>query len=249
MRTLPRLLISLVLSLSTSYAASAQEISPVDRVKLRKAERTADQFVERFRQTLDFGAVWKEFQVSDASCNYRLNGPWSTEDYERLKLSESLVERLYIAYMDCFYLSFAYRLGLARIEDDNDHELAVEKLLPKEIRDAERKLELIEVGNEGRPRPQNATEVEAVVAKLQHLAGIWRKRMPRNAMRSAVWRANVKYLLSKEGIGHLGVYSDGHSNFCIPDGVKYYVVDRGLFYFYLIEEQGRMKVAGFGIGS
>jgi hypothetical protein len=66
-------------------------------------------------------------------------------------------------------------------------------------------------------------------------------------MRSSVWRANAKYLLGKEGIGHLGVGS-GHANFCIPDDVKYYNVDRGLFYFYFIEEKGRMKVAGFGTG-
>jgi hypothetical protein len=248
MRRIAILLISLALSLGTPYVAFAQRISPVDREKLRQAERTAGRFVERFGQTLDFGTVWKEFQVSDASCNYRLNGPWSTEDYERLKLSDAVVEKLYIAYMNCLYLSFAYRLSLIRIKEGYGYDLAVAKLLPKEIRAAERKLVDIEVGNEGRPRPQNVKEVEGVIAELNHLARIWRRHIPRNVMRSAVWRANVNYLLNKEGIGHLGVGS-GHSNFCIPDDVKYYLVDKGLFYFYLVEEKGRMKVAGFGLGN
>jgi hypothetical protein len=249
MRILTRLLISLALSFSTSYAAFAQAISPVDRAKLRQAERTADRFVERFRQTLDFGTVWRETQVSDASCNYRRNGPWETKDYERLKLNDALVESLYLAYMNCFYLSFAYRLSLTRITEDEGYDRAIAKLLPEEIRAAERKLVDIEAGHEGRLRPQQAREVEAVVAELNRLAGIWRKHLPRNVMRSAVWRANVKYLLSKEGLGHLGVYRGGHTNFCIPNDVKYYVVDRALFYFYFIEEKGRMKVAGLGVGS
>jgi hypothetical protein len=249
MRILARVLTSLALSLGVSYAAFAQELSPVDRVKLRRAERTADRFVARFRQTLNFKTVWREFQVSDASCNYRINGPWDVEDYERLKLDDALVGRLYIAYMDCMYLSFTYRLGLVRITADEDYDLTIEKLLPEEIRAAEKKLVDIEVGTGGRPRPQNAEEAEAVVAELHRLANVWRRQMPRNVMRSAVWRANMKYLLSKEGIAHLGVESGGHSEFCIPDSEKYYIVDRGLFYFYFIEKDGRMKVVGFGMGN
>jgi hypothetical protein len=117
------------------------------------------------------GTVWKEFQVSDASCNYRLNGPWRREDYERLQLSDATVERLYVAYMNCFYLGLAYRLSLIRIKEDDDYDVTVEKLLPEEIRAAERKLGNIEVGDEGRPRPRNAQEVEVVVGNSISLRG------------------------------------------------------------------------------
>ena len=243
---LTRLLISLVVSLATSYVTVAQEIS-ADPEKLRLAERTADRFVERFRRTRDFETVWREFQVSDASCNYAHNGPWSGKD-EQLKLTDALLERLYTAYMNCVYLSLAYRLSAMRIVEDGDYDRTIERLLPKDIRAAERKLVSIEAGDEGRPMPQNAKEVEGVIEELHQLARIWRKHMPRNLMRSAVWRANVKYLLSVEGITHLGVGS-GNSEICIPDGVKYYIVDKGLFYFYFVEEKRHMKVAGFGIGN
>ena len=65
-------------------------------------------------------------------------------------------------------------------------------------------------------------------------------------MRSAAWNANMKYFLSRGGITHLGT-GTGHSDLCIPDGQKYFIVDRGLFYFYMIEENGRMKVAELAV--
>jgi len=56
----------------------------------------------------------------------------------------------------------------------------------------------------------------------------------------------MKYFLSRGGITHLGT-GTGHSDLCIPDGQKYFIVDRGLFYFYMIEENGRMKVAELAV--
>ena len=239
MRIPTRLLVLLALLLGSSCCALAQEISAVDREKLRQAERTADRFVERYRQTLDFGTVWREFQVSDASCNYRLDGPWHAEEYARLRLNDSLVKRLYISYMNCVYLCFAYRISILRYDRD------VERRLHKEIRAAERKWE-----NVGRPKPQDAKGVEEVVAELDQLARIWRRHLPHNVMRSAIWRANIKYLVSvDDGIGHLGVKRGGQWDLCIPDGVTYYFVDRGLFYFFFIEEKDRMKVVRFGLGD
>ena len=40
---------------------------------------------------------------------------------------------------------------------------------------------------------------------------------------------------------------NGDETFCIAETTKVYRVDRGLFYFYVVEEGSKMKVAGFGI--
>jgi hypothetical protein len=247
LKAIARFLTVLAVSLSTSYLVLPQAISPHDRKKLRRAEITADRFVDRFRQTLDFGTVWKEFRVSDASCAYRLSGPWNLSD-EPGQLSDAFAEKLYVAYLNCLYLSFAYRLAVIRITDDTD-DRAVEKRLPKEIQNAEQKLASIEVRGKDRTRPPNAQDVETALAELDRLAKVWRKYMPRNVMRSAHWRANIKYLLAKEGIGHLGVDRGDEWDLCIPNGETYYLVDRGLFYFYFVEENGQMKVVRFGIGD
>lgn len=70
--------------------------------------------------------------------------------------------------------------------------------------------------------------------------------MPAGAMKSPAWRANQKYLIASSGMDHGGALN-GDETFCVPQKTKVYIVDRGLFYFYVVEERRKMKVAGLGI--
>ena len=45
---------------------------------------------------------------------------------------------------------------------------------------------------------------------------------------------------------HAGVLQ-GNETFCIPKTTNVYIVDRGIFYFYVVDEGRKMNVAGFGI--
>jgi len=45
---------------------------------------------------------------------------------------------------------------------------------------------------------------------------------------------------------HAGA-QNGDETFCVPKRTRVYIVDRGLFYFYVVEEGRKMKVAGLGI--
>jgi hypothetical protein len=65
-------------------------------------------------------------------------------------------------------------------------------------------------------------------------------------MKSPAWRANQKYLMARSGTDH-GAALNGVETFCVPETTKVYIVDRGLFYFYVVEEGRKMKVAGLGI--
>lgn len=228
--------------LAAAGAASAQVMSRTDQAKLMRARRTANSFVERFRQTLDFGEVWKEFQVSDPSCNYQANGLWDAEDQDRARLSDALIEEHYVAFSNCIYLAFAYRLHTLRWQEVD---VVPEKRLPKVIQVAEKKMEQIN----GRS-PQDANEAKVMISELRELAKVWRKHMPANRMRSRVWRANIRMIVNRDdGIAHLSVGEGGEWTLCIPRGAKYYIVDTGLFYFYFVEEKGRMRVARFGLGN
>ena len=242
MKRLFAFLVIFALSFSAPDLGQTPELSPGDREKLREAENTADRFVERFRQTLDFKTVWNEFHLSDPSCTYKTNGFFSENDYKRLKFDPALIERLYLSWMNHYFLSNAYYLTLVRMESKN-LEIDLERKTPEELQAGlERSKTVVE------RKPQNASEVVELIAELNRLDEVYRRHMPRDAMRSAVWRANVKYFISRTGVTHLAV-GTGHPDFCIPSTTKYYVVDRGLFYFYLVEEDGVMRVAGFGIGN
>jgi len=220
----------------------AQEIAPADREKLRQAEKVADVFVEHFRQTLDFGTVWKEFRSEKSSCRLvKSDLVTSISDEEKLKLGNALLERAYVSFMNSYYLKAAHDLSITRMDSGKTEE----QITPKEILKTEASSVYTKTNGKS---PETAKEIEEFITAHNRLAKLYRKYMPRYVMKSAAWKANYRYLTGRGGITHLGV-SSRHPDFCIPNEVKYYIVDRGLFYFYMVEENGRMKVFELGVGD
>lgn len=211
-----------------------------EHAKQRRAGQVADRFVNRFRATLDFGMAWKAFRLSDPSCTHRANGILSESDYERLKLSSRTIEKLYIATMNYYFLMSVHELSLARIDSQSDSD---DSLTPNEVKVIAKRSKFFQ--NDDR-KPQNAREVGELIGTLDQLSAAYRKHMPAEAMKSPAWRANQKYLIAGRGMDQGGALN-GEATFCVPQKTKVYIVDRGLFYFYVVEEGHRMKVAGLGI--
>jgi len=211
-----------------------------EHAKQRRAGQVADRFVNRFRATLDFGMAWKAFRLSDPSCTHRANGNLSQSDYERLKLSSRTIEKLYIATMNYYYLKSVHDLSLARIDSQSASD---DSLTPNEVKVIQKRSKFFQ--NDDR-KLQNAKEVGELISTFDQLSALYRKDMPAGAMKSPAWRANQKYLMARSGMDHEGTLN-GDATFCIPEQTKVYIVDRGLFYFYVVEEGHRMKVAGLGI--
>ena len=208
--------------------------------KQRRAGQVADQFVNRFRATLDFGKAWKAFRVSDPSCTHRANGNLNESDYDRLKLSSRTIEKLYIATMNYYYLMTVHDLSLARIDSQSDSD---DSLTPNEAKVIVKRSKFFQ--NDDR-EPQDAREVGELINDLDQLSAAYRKHMPAGALKSTAWRANQKYLIAGSGTDSGGPLN-GDATLCVPEKTKIYIVDRGLFYFYVVEEGRKMKVAGLGI--
>jgi hypothetical protein len=224
---------------ASPHAMFAQK-NPTDQAKQRRAEQVADRFAERFRTTLDFGMAWKAFRLSDPSCTHEANGVLGESDYERLKLNSRTIEKLYIAFMNYYYLMAVHDLSLAAIESQSDSD---DSLTPNEVKAILKSSNFFQ--NDDR-KLQNAKEVDELIGTFNRLSALYRKRMPAGAMKSPAWRENQKYLIARSGTDH-GATLNGDATFCVPEKTRVYIVDRGLFYFYLVEERGKMKVAGLGI--
>ena len=208
-----------------------------EHAKQRRAGQVADRFVDRFRATLDFGMAWKAFRLSDPSCTHRANGILSESDYERLKLSSRTVEKLYIATMNYYYLMSVHELSLARIDSQSDSD---DSLTPNEVKVIAKRSKFFQ--NDDR-KPQNAREVGELISTLDQLSAAYRKHLPAGVMKSPAWR---EFLIAGSGMDQGGALN-GDATFCVPEKTKVYIVDRGLFYFYVVEEGRKMKVAGLGI--
>ena len=220
----------------TPHVTFAQKNSTENTDKQRRAEQIADRFVERFQQTLDFGIVWREFRLSDPSCTHRANGILSENDYAKLRLTGDIIEKLYIATMNLYYLKAVYDLSLSRIDSQSEDASA-----PAEIEVIEKRSKFFQ--NDDR-KPKSYEDVSELIGTLDQLARLYRKYLPKEAMKSAAW--NEKHLRSSSGIVSVGVLN-GDETLCIAKGRNVYIVDRGLFYFYMVDERGKMKVAGLGI--
>jgi len=213
---------------------------PTEHTKQRRAGQVADRFLNRFRATLDFGMAWKAFRLSDPSCTHRANGNLSESDYERLKLSSRTIEKLYIATMNLYYLIAIHDLSLARIDSQSD---SGDSLTPNEVKVVMKRSKFFQ--NDDR-KPQNAKEVGELISTFDQLSAAYRKHLPAGAMKSPAWRANQKYLIAGSDIDYGGALN-GDETFCIPEKTKVYIVDRGVFYFYVVEQGPKMRVAGLGI--
>lgn len=220
------------------HVTFAQKNSNANLYKQRRAERLADRFIERFQQTLDFGIVWKAFRLSDPSCTHRANGILDENDYAKLKLNSRIVEELYIATMNYYFFQGVYELSLASLSSPSQ-----DPPTPAEIEVLVKGSKFFQ--NDDR-RLQSQEEVSELIGTFNQLSRLYRQYIPKKAMRSATWRANEKYLRGKSEMDHPAV-SNGDETFCIAETTKVYRVDRGLFYFYVVEEGSKMKVAGFGI--
>ena len=176
--------------------------------------------------------------MSDPSCTHRANGNLSENDYAKLRLNGDIIEKLYIATMNLYYLKAVYELSHTRI-DSKSEDFAT----PAEIEVIEKRSKFFQ--NDDR-KPQSYEEVSELIGTFDQLARLYRKYLPKEAMKSATWRANEKNLRSRSEIAYAGVLN-GDETFCIAKGSNVYIVDRGIFYFYVVDEGGKMKVAGLGI--
>jgi hypothetical protein len=234
----------LVVLLFILVAASPQPVfaqkDSTEHAKQRRAGQVADRFVKRFQTTLDFGMAWKAFRLSDPSCTHRANGILGESDYERLKLSSQTIEKLYIATMNYYYLMNVHDFSLTRIDSQSDSD---DSLTPNEVKLIVKRSKFFQ--NDDR-EPQNAREVGELISTFDQLSALYRKHMPAGAMKSPAWRANQKYLIASSDTDHVATLN-GDTTFCVPEKTTVYIVNRGLFYFYVVEEGHKMKVAGLGI--
>jgi hypothetical protein len=142
--------------------------------------------------------------------------------------------------MNYYYLKSVHELSLERLDSQSDSEKS------KTPGRAELIVKRSKFFQNDDREPQNAKEVEELIGTLEQLAAEYRKHIPEGAMKSSAWRANQKYLIARSGMDHEDVLN-GDETFCVPQRTRVYVIDRGIFYFYIVEERGKMKVAGLGI--
>lgn len=250
LQTLIMPVIVLTLSCDPSACGKSQQVGvganksngpTISRTEDARVQEAADRFIKRFRQTLDFGTVFDEMFVQDAIRRLRTGQFFSSINLTP-QLIESLddqeLERVYKAFMNSYYLRAVYDLGVGKNNTPPPDVEAVVK--------ASKFANLL--SNEGSGDAMIATrqEFEDFVREMTNIAGLYKAHLTPKVFASAAYKTRVRALY-KSG-GQVAI-TDGLEDFGVAKGTKVYQLDKDLFQFFFIEENGQFKVLNLGMGN
>jgi hypothetical protein len=226
---------------------AASAASREDELRVKKA---ADRFVSRFRETLDFGLVFDELSSAEAFprlCKARVFesiflGPKPVDS-----IDDAALKRGYKAFMNFYYLKFAYDLS-ARPIAGNEHDGGVP--LPPDVlsaTQASRYLKwLVEDDSQDATYATTREELDQFIAELERVAALLKKHLPANFFDSETYKANLEVINRNDGRVKV---RDGFESLGVAEGTRVYEINQDVFTFFFIEEHGQLKVLTFGIGD
>jgi hypothetical protein len=232
---------------SQNGKTKAHTISPEDVLRVNEA---AQRFITRFRETLDFGLVFDEMSASNAVGRMR-----KAKFFESMNLGAKLLDSVddaalrgaYKAVMNVYYLQAAYNLSIRSLAG-NEHK--GDPPLPPEITSAMRSSRylsvLLEEGAKDAPFATTREELEQFVGDFTRVAALYKKHLPPDFFNSETYKANVE-AINKEG--ESVQIRDGYDTMGVRKGTKVYEVDKDIFTFLFVEENGQIKVLTLGLGN
>lgn len=248
MISFPRLLFLLILTTALGDVVSAQEkLTPEQKVKLVAADKAAESFVERYRKTLDFGEVWREFKTSDARCAYRLTPMLETreKDFGRylktIGLDENLSEKLYIDFWSGSLISQAYFYSYAPSENGNEPN--IEKITAPNGRKMRKVLSAFKSLSQGDSELKSRSDFIKVRNRLRNATNIFRRNMPPDLLATKNWESAKLWFNQVHGVGGQVTDRIRYIDRCPwTKGGPIYVSQVGFFVFDFVEEDGEMKL-------
>lgn len=168
------------LLLCSPFITPAQKNASVTNERLKRAEKTADLFIDRFKRSLDLNVFWNEFRSKKFNCTLiKLDTVTSISDKKKIRIGKARLEKAYLALMNYYYLSNAYTLTT----NFPDSEKTEEDIKPKEILKLETTSEyLMTNGKEAK----TSAEIDKMTYQLNKVSALYRKSKYRTKVMQVV---------------------------------------------------------------
>lgn len=229
-------MLSVAVLLHNANCASAQVSSNTTQERLsatsdkqQAAEAAIDRLQQRFYETLDFATIWKEMYVSDPRLR-KLEVEAIIFGYiaeAREAVSHKVKERAYVAMWNFWHTFSAARFTST---EENLKKLFDEMKEPYES-----------MTGRGRPFASEKELEQDFTGGMNRLSEINRKYIVREQFNTAEYKNRLARFRETEPAEPRRI-----KEIFIPAGLKkdteIYVVDREIFHYYLIEEEGAFKV-------
>jgi tetratricopeptide (TPR) repeat protein len=228
-------------------SGEAFELTSGEMAKRRRVEESADRFIERWHETLDLNVLFDEMYVSNPK-QRQMNGRLFRGVYQFLSASawspgvnkdvdDELMRNAFFAFWNVAYMVDEYRLAH---QADERGELAE----PPELKRSQQSL---------RQRPKlhekRITRLQVVGLRdgFKGLAAVYRKYLTADTFKSPTYLENFRREESHESeFEKRFKITPGFPGFGVPDSVEVYYLQKGVFRFYFVQEEGKLKVLTLG---
>lgn len=220
-------------------SGEAFELTPEEVVKQRRVEEAADRFIQRWHQTLDMNILFDELYVSNPK-QRQLNARMFYGVYKFLSASvgpavdrdvdETLMRDAFFAFWNLFYLSDEYQLAYQKPDPPEIEKQPMESR--RTALDAKR---------------MSRRQVEQYIDKTRTFLPLYRKYLPPEVFKTQRYTDNLKRQEESRSEDEKPFrIAPGFPEFGVPNDVEVYYLRKGVFEFYFIEENGKLKVLTLG---
>lgn len=224
----------------------AFELTSVEIGKKRRVEEAADRFIERWHQTLDLNVLFEEMYVSNPKLR-QINGRLFRGVYQFLSASawgpgvnkdvgDELLRDAFFAFWNMYYMSDEYQMAYQTDEQGG----LVDPPELKRMRASMQRRKLNE---------KRITRTQAIELRdgFKGIAAVYRKYLRADTFKSATYLKNLSREDSHENeFEKRFQISPGFPGFGVPDNVEVFYLQKGVFRFYFVEEEGKLRVLTLG---
>ncbi len=222
--------------------------TPDELAKRKRAEEAADRFIQRWHETLDMNVLFDEMYLTDAEQRRRnaylfysvyryLTGAGGGPAVEK-DVDEKLMREGFMAFWNYYYMVQEYYLAFNQSTDSPAN-------MPPEFLEARKEPTKLELNE----KKMSAAPIREFVAKTNYLSSLLRKYLRPEVFETALYKQNLKNYFADEAEdteSERFSITRGFAEFHVRENIEVYVLKRGVFEFYFIEEKGELRVLTLG---
>ena len=220
----------------------AFELTPEEAAKERRVEEAAERFIKRWHETLDLNILFDEQYVANPE-QRRMNVGLFGGVYKQLSASaygpgvakgvdEALLRDAFFAFWNYYYLAQEYQLALGK-PDDGDFPEPPEFKRPQMPKLDQKMI--------------RRTQVVQLMEILKPAAAVYRKYLTPDLFSAPRYSQNLRRAEDKADENEKRFrISQGFPEYDVPNNTDVYYLRKGVFEFYFIEENGKLKVLTLG---
>lgn len=217
--------------------------------KLRQAEKAADHFVKRWRETLDLNILFDELYVTDPGRRQRnlllfcdvyvfMNPERGCRELIG-KVDNETLKRGFFGFWNLVYMQADYDLAFSKPEDYDSPTPPGFEALEEEFEAVEKKY-----GESGPRSGQIRQFVLDITSTYEKMNALYRRYISPEMFISTRYKENYQREYAKYDDSE--ILTEGLNKFSAKPGEIIYRVKRGEFYLFFVEEAGHFKVLTIG---